>query len=114
MRNLHRKCLSELDPIVCVRTTNHPSSEGTFLIPTPQQNTTVDRGLEIIEGGVLKIRRQDGTNRYINPACWVSINETPPSTSSPQIDPPRDDFDHGGDIVNSAILMREKSPAVGD
>ena len=38
--------------------------------------------LEIIEGGVLKIRRQDGTNRYINPACWVSINETPPSTSS--------------------------------
>jgi len=50
--------------------------------------------LEIIEGGVLKIRRQDGTNRYINPACWVSINEMPPSTSSPQIDPPRDD---GGD-----------------
>lgn len=56
--------------------------------------------LEIIEGGVLKIRRQDGTNRYINQACWVSINETPPSTSSPQIHPRRDDLDHGGDIMN--------------
>jgi hypothetical protein len=59
--------------------------------------------LEIIEGGVLKIRRQDGTNRYINPACWVSINETPPSTSSPQIDPSRDDLDDGGDIMNRPL-----------
>jgi hypothetical protein len=56
--------------------------------------------LEIIEGGVLKIRRQDGTNRYINPASWVSINETPPSTASPQTHPSRDDLDDGGDIMN--------------
>jgi hypothetical protein len=35
---------------------------------------------EIIAGGVLKIIRQDGTSRYINPAVWASIDETPASS----------------------------------
>ena len=37
MRNLHRKCLSELDRLMR-ENTNHPSPEGTFLIPTPLYN----------------------------------------------------------------------------
>ena len=32
---------------------------------------------EIIEGGVLKISRPDGTFTYINPALWATIEETP-------------------------------------
>ena len=35
VRHLHRKCLSRTGPDCCVRTSNHPSSEGTFLISTP-------------------------------------------------------------------------------
>ena len=34
-----------------------------------------DDRFDIIEGGVLKIHRQDGTITYINPASWVSIDE---------------------------------------
>ena len=32
---------------------------------------------DIIEGGVLKIHRQDGTITYINPASWASIDDSP-------------------------------------
>ena len=38
VRNLHRKCLSELDRLLR-ENTNHPSSEGTFFIPTPRRAT---------------------------------------------------------------------------
>jgi hypothetical protein len=33
--------------------------------------------VDIIEGGVLKIHRQDGTITYINPASWASIDDSP-------------------------------------
>ena len=36
-----------------------------------------DDRFDIIEGGVLKIHRQDGTITYINPASWASIDDTP-------------------------------------
>ena len=44
---------------------------------------------EIIAGGVLKIRRANRTNLYINPAMWASIEEEPsPSAGpSPQMHP---------------------------
>lgn len=36
---------------------------------------------KIIEGGVLKISRQDGTNRYITPGLWASIEEKPAASA---------------------------------
>ena len=36
-----------------------------------------DDRFDIIEGGVLKIHRQDGTITYINPASWASIDDSP-------------------------------------
>src|SRR6185312_2403588 len=45
-----------------------------------------DDRFDIIEGGVLKIHRQDGTITYINPASWASIDDSPatsPRKSSP-------------------------------
>ena len=38
---------------------------------------------EIIAGGVLKIRRANRTNLYINPTTWKSFEETPSPSSSP-------------------------------
>jgi hypothetical protein len=38
---------------------------------------------EIIDGGVLKIRRANGTNLYINPGMWASIEETPSPSAGP-------------------------------
>ncbi len=38
---------------------------------------------EIIAGGVLKIRRANRTNLYINPTTWTSIEETPSPSSGP-------------------------------
>ena len=38
---------------------------------------------EIIDGGVLKIRRADRTNLYINPGTWASIEETPSPSAGP-------------------------------
>jgi hypothetical protein len=48
---------------------------------------------EILAGGVLKIRRADRTNLYINPAMWASIEEGPSPSGgpSPQIHPLSDD-----------------------
>ena len=42
---------------------------------------------EIVAGGVLKIRRVDGTNLYINPGMWASIEETvsPSAGPSPRV-----------------------------
>jgi hypothetical protein len=44
---------------------------------TPVQQFGDEDRFEILEGGVLKIRRQHGTNLYINAALWASIEETP-------------------------------------
>jgi hypothetical protein len=38
---------------------------------------------EIVAGGVLKIRQANGTNLYINPAMWASIEETPSPSAGP-------------------------------
>ena len=38
---------------------------------------------EIVAGGVLKIRRADGANLYINPGMWASIEETPSPSAGP-------------------------------
>lgn len=38
---------------------------------------------EILAGGVLKIRREDRTNLYINPAMWASIEEGPSPSGGP-------------------------------
>jgi hypothetical protein len=38
---------------------------------------------EIIDGGVLKIRRANRTNLYINPGTWASIEETPSPSAGP-------------------------------
>ena len=38
---------------------------------------------EIVAGGVLKIRRADRTNLYINPAMWASIEETQSPSAGP-------------------------------
>jgi hypothetical protein len=38
---------------------------------------------EIVDGGVLKIRRADGTNLYINPGMWASIEETSSPSGGP-------------------------------
>ena len=50
---------------------------------------------EIVAGGVLKIRLANGTNLYINPGMWASIEETPsPSAGpSPRVNPSRDDLE---------------------
>jgi len=50
---------------------------------------------EIVAGGVLKIRQANGTNLYINPGTWASIEETPsPSVGpSPRVNPLRDDLE---------------------
>ena len=44
----------------------------------PPLNFTDDERLEIVDGGVLKICRADGTNLSINPSTWLSIEEMPP------------------------------------
>jgi hypothetical protein len=50
-----------------------------------------DDRFDIIEGGVLKIHRQDGTITYINPASWVSIDDTPtPSVYGSSAHPPQE------------------------
>lgn len=41
----------------------------------PSLNFTDDERLEIVDGGVLKICRADGTNLYINPSTWLSIEK---------------------------------------
>jgi hypothetical protein len=33
------------------------------------------------DGGALKVYRADGTNLYINPSAWLTIEEMPPPTS---------------------------------
>lgn len=38
---------------------------------------------EIIDGGVLKIRRANRTNLYINPRARASIEETPSPSAGP-------------------------------
>jgi hypothetical protein len=38
---------------------------------------------EIIAGGVLKIRRANRTNLYINPTVWATIEETPSPSAGP-------------------------------
>lgn len=38
---------------------------------------------EILAGGVLKIRRADRTNLYINSAMWASIEEEPSPSAGP-------------------------------
>jgi hypothetical protein len=38
---------------------------------------------EIIDGGVLKIRRANRTNLYINPGMWASIEQTPSPSAGP-------------------------------
>ena len=44
---------------------------------TPFQEFGDEDRFEILEGGVLKIRRQHGTNLYLNAALWASIEEIP-------------------------------------
>lgn len=44
---------------------------------TPVQEFGDEDRFEILEGGVLKIRRQHGNNLYINAALWASIEEIP-------------------------------------
>ena len=46
---------------------------------------------EISEGGVLKIHRQDGTNLYITPGLWASLEETPAPSPGPIVSPDRED-----------------------
>jgi hypothetical protein len=38
---------------------------------------------EIVNGGVLKIRRADRTNLYISPGMWASIEEAPSPSAGP-------------------------------
>lgn len=38
---------------------------------------------EIVNGGVLKIRRANRTNLYISPRMWASIEETPSPSAGP-------------------------------
>jgi hypothetical protein len=38
---------------------------------------------EIVNGGVLKIRRGDRTNLYISPRMWASIDEAPSPSAGP-------------------------------
>jgi hypothetical protein len=44
---------------------------------TPVQEFGDEDDFEIVEGGVLKIRRQHGNNLYINGLFWASIEEIP-------------------------------------
>jgi hypothetical protein len=48
-------------------------------------NFTDDDRLEIVDGGVLKIYRADGTNLYINPSTWLTIEEMPPPGTGPRV-----------------------------
>ena len=75
MRHLHRKCLSEWDRLLR-ENTNHPSSEGTFLIPTPlnSASSSVDRGLEI--GGLTAVGVGDAD------VLTSAGSEQPPTTSA--------------------------------
>ena len=38
---------------------------------------------EIVNGGVLKIRRANRTNLYISPRIWTSIEEAPSPSAGP-------------------------------
>jgi hypothetical protein len=38
---------------------------------------------EIVNGGVLKIRRANRTNLYISPRIWASIEEAPSPSAGP-------------------------------
>ena len=38
---------------------------------------------EIVNGGVLKIRRANRTNLYISPRAWTSIEEAPSPSAGP-------------------------------
>jgi hypothetical protein len=38
---------------------------------------------EIVNGGVLKIRRANRTNLYISPRIWASIEEAPSPSGGP-------------------------------
>ena len=38
---------------------------------------------EIVAGGVLKIRQANGTNLYINPGMWGSVEESPSPSAGP-------------------------------
>jgi hypothetical protein len=37
-----------------------------------------DERFEIVNGGAIKIYKADGTNFYLNPSTWISIEEMPP------------------------------------
>jgi len=45
--------------------------------PQPFQQFGDQDSFEILEGGVLKITRYDGTKLIYNPALWASIEEAP-------------------------------------
>ncbi|MDA4103521.1 hypothetical protein [Mycolicibacterium monacense] len=47
----------------------------------PFQEYGDDDRFEIIEGGVLKIHRKDGTTVYINATLWASVEESPRSSA---------------------------------
>ena len=51
--------------------------------PEPPLSFGDNDKFEIIDGGVLKIRRANRTNLYINPTTWTSIEETPSPSSGP-------------------------------
>jgi hypothetical protein len=51
--------------------------------PEPPLNFGDKDKFEIINGGVLKIRQANGTNLYITPRVWASIEETPSPSAGP-------------------------------
>jgi hypothetical protein len=46
--------------------------------PEPPLSFGDKERFEILDGGVLKIYKEDGINLYFNPSTWVSIEEMPP------------------------------------
>lgn len=50
----------------------------------PPLNFEDDHRMEIVEGGVLKIYKADGTSLYLNASTWLSIEEMPPAGSGGQ------------------------------
>jgi hypothetical protein len=51
--------------------------------PEPAMEFGDEDKFEIVAGGVLKIRRANRSNLYINPGMWASIEETPSPSAGP-------------------------------
>jgi hypothetical protein len=77
----------------CARATLSNMAFNVIRGPEPPLIFGDNERFEIVDGGVLKIYRADGTNFYINPSTWVSIEEMPPPGTGARVHgwPDKDD-----------------------